>query len=354
LFDFRGDAAEAPAPARRASARDALLGAGAGVGPEIWARLAPVSSSIDLGSYVQRRLFRAYERDMARSSYAYGVDARRIRWLTTSALGQAGLRSIEHAWFQLADELLVSELRYPEQAEEIPLLNEVIALCHLLHATPPAIRLLTASSELRDWGLVTPLGDPRSSDDWLVLNAEGLAAAPAEARSFMLGSGMAHLQCGHGVLFIAHLVGHRRGRLGLYRRLLAPWSRVAAFSADRAGLLAVGALGPALAALAAEVAAAPAWSPAFPSLEARQRALTEFAESAVFARISARRAMDSDAGAEAPLSAVLMAAPAAAAEGATEGAAPTAPVSDEALGVPDSAWPLARCDQRLTQRLRIY
>ena len=315
-----------------------------------------MSTAIDLGRYIQRRHVRAYEREMARGTYAYGVDVRRARWLTTSALGQAAMRSIEHAWFRLADELIARELAYPDGPGAIPLLNDVIELCQLLHTTPPAVRVVTpAAREARAFGLVTPLGDPRSSDDWLVVDAEALAALPAPERAFLLAAGLAHLQCGHGVLFIAHLVGLRRGGHGVLRRALLPWTRVAAFSADRAGLLAAGDLDAALRALALEIAAAPAWAPSAGALAARRVALEEFAESAALARARTRRAVSDEA--PVALEALVGALPGAEADGGEPADGPAArpepPRAPEA-GVPDGAWTLARCDQRLTRRLGLF
>ena len=79
-----------------------------------------MDSSIDLSRYIQRRHFRSYERDMARSTYGYGVDLRRTRWLTTSVVGQTPLRALEHAWFALADDLMEDELRVPDSPDDIP------------------------------------------------------------------------------------------------------------------------------------------------------------------------------------------------------------------------------------------
>lgn len=306
-----------------------------------------MSTPIDLGRFIQRRHFRAYERDLARGTYAFGVDVRRVRWLTTSAIGQATLRSIEHAWYRLADELIAGELGFPQRPEEIPLLDELATLCQLLHTTPPAVRLLAPEARASgQWAPVTPLGDPRSSDDWLVLDPDALARMDDGVRAFHLAAGLGHLQCGHGVLFIAHLVGQRRGLLGLYRRLLRPWSRLAAFSADRAGLLAVGDLDTALRAL--DTAAEPAWHPDSAPLAERRRALTEFAESAVVARIRTQRAAAGET--RRSIEALIGALPDTDTD--TEAAPPEPPAAD--AGVPDHAWTLARCDGRLTRRLRLF
>ncbi|MCB9704479.1 MAG: hypothetical protein H6711_21525 [Myxococcales bacterium] len=222
---------------------------------------------IDLSRYIQRRHFRAYERDMARGTYGYGVDLRRTRWLTASMAGQAPLRALEHAWVPLADSLMGEELRFAERPGDIPILSEIVEIARLLHTTPPALRLLTpAAQRSGEWGFVTPLSDPRGSDEWLVLDLDALQRQPERERAFLLGAGLGHLHCGHGALFAAHLVSHRRGRgNGLIRALLRPWVKVAVFSADRAGLLAASELPAALVALETAAATTPGWWPAFPT-----------------------------------------------------------------------------------------
>lgn len=324
------------------------------------AKLPPVHSPIDLSRYIQRRHFRAYERDMARSTYGYGVDLRRTRWLTTSLAGQTPLRALEHAWFAVADELMAGELRFPADSGDIPILSEIVEVAKLLHTTPPAIRLLTpAARRSGDWGLVTPLGDPRGSDEWLVLDVEALERQPPAERAFLLGMGLGHLHCGHGALFLAHLVAHRRRGHRVLRAILRPWVRVAAFSGDRAGLLAAGDLRAAIAALDTSIATSPKWAPRFPPLEVRAVALEEFSETTVAARFRARKRRD---GHEITLEEDLQAiagppkTPGEDGEDATE-APPgdSAPASDEATaGVPDDAWTLARCDHRLTTRLGLF
>jgi hypothetical protein len=322
-----------------------------------------VDSSIDLSRYIQRRHFRSYERDMARSTYGYGVDLRRTRWLTTSVVGQAPLRALEHAWFALADTLMEDELRVPDRSSDIPLLSEVVEIARLLRTAPPAIRILKRrSGGPREWGIVTPLGDPRSSNEWLVLDLEALSRLPAEERAFLLGVGLGHLHCGHGALFLAHLVGHRRGGHRLLRGLLRPWTRVAAFSADRAGLLASGDLEACLHALELSATLAPAWSPKFPGVESRCLALQEFAVSTVAARFRTRRLREGhDLNLEEDLSA--LAEPPPPGEGSDDASEENPrPESSETVddgadpltdGVPDDAWTLTRCDHRLTKRLRL-
>lgn len=324
-----------------------------------------MDSSIDLSRYIQRRHFRSYERDMARSTYGYGVDLRRTRWLTTSVVGQAPLRALEHAWFALADALMEDELRVPDSPCDIPLLSEVVEIARLLRTAPPAIRLLKRrSGGPREWGVVTPLGDPRSSNEWLVLDLEALSRLPAEERAFLLGVGLGHLHCGHGALFLAHLIGHRRGGHRLLRGLLRPWTRVAAFSADRAGLLASGDLEASLRALELSATLAPAWSPKFPDVASRRLALQEFAVSTVAARFRTRRLREGhDLDLEEDLSALAEPPPPGeSSEDASEDASEDNPRPDSSEtvddgvdpltdGVPDDAWTLTRCDHRLTKRL---
>lgn len=319
-------------------------------------RLAPVHAPIDLSRYIQRRHFRAYERDMARGTYGYGVDLRRTRWLTASMAGQAPLRALEHAWVPLADSLMGEELRFAERPGDIPILSEIVEIARLLHTTPPALRLLTpAAQRSGEWGFVTPLSDPRGSDEWLVLDLDALQRQPERERAFLLGAGLGHLHCGHGALFAAHLVSHRRGRgNGLIRALLRPWVKVAVFSADRAGLLAASELPAALVALETAAATTPGWWPAFPDLSLRRAALEEFSATTVAARFRSRRRREVGPSLEEDLRTI--ASPAEPeAEGEAEpnaaGAEAVNAGAEEIAGVPDDAWTLARCDHRLTRRL---
>jgi len=312
---------------------------------------------------------------MARSTYGYGVDLRRTRWLTASVIGQAPLRALEHAWFSLAETLMTEELRVPDQASDIPILSEVIAIARLLGTTPPAIRILRESDRAQGaWGLVTPLGDPRGSNEWLVLDLQALSQLADAERLFLLGEGLGHLHCGHGALFLAHLVGERRGGHGLLRRLLKPWTRVASFSADRAGLLAAGDLGASLLALEHSVAAAPPWSPRFASPDDRRISLEEFASTTVAARFRARRLREAREEVDLAADLEALAGPppqdadaektetdAEKTDAETDGSDSTPPADaqpdeaddDELEGVPDDAWTIARCDHRLTTRLRL-
>lgn len=323
---------------------------------------------MDLARFIQRRHFRAYERDMARTSYAYGVDLRRTRWLTTSMFGQATLRALEHAWRPVAAALMATDLRYPDRPGDIEILSEILEVAHLLHTTPPAVRLLReGAARGGEWPFVTPVSDPHGSDEWLILDLDALRRQPPRERAFLLGQGLGHLHCGHGVLHLAHLVTHRRGQAhGLTRQLLRPWVKVAAFSGDRAGLLAAGELASALTAVETVMATTPRWCPPSPPLAERQLALTEFAESAVAARFRARQIRHLREGEEFTLEEGLEAIAAATepgdasapsnvhgAEAAPEQPPAEAPEPPEG-GVPDDAWSLARCDHRLTRRLRLF
>ncbi|MCA9715030.1 MAG: hypothetical protein H6713_09830 [Myxococcales bacterium] len=274
---------------------------------------------------------------MARASYAYGVDVRRARWFANSSLSQTAMRAIELRWHKLVAKLTPHELAYPDDPEVTPLLDEVSALAHLLHMRPPGVRLLTPDARTSgDWGLATPMGNVRGSEDWLVLDAEGLRAQPPGERAFLLGAAMGHLQCGHGPIFVSHFVGHRAGGGRLIRRLLTPWTSLAVFSADRAGLLAAGGLEPALMGLGTAAAERVSWYPNFAPLHQRRQALEDFDRSRVAARVRTRVAL---ARARVNLY--------------------NKQTDDEAgdtrvpRGVPEDAWPLARCDQRLTRRLRL-
>lgn len=193
----------------------------------------------------------------------------------------------------------------------------------------PGVRVLTDSARASAaWGLVTPMGSVRGSEDWLVIDVPGLSALPAEERAFLLGLGLGHLQCGHGPIFVTELVSHRVGGGALLRRLIAPWTRVCVFSADRAGLIAAGALEPALMGLATAVAQPSPWYPKVASIDQRRLALEDFEHARVVARLRTSATLAEERGGRRP--------------------GEDAP---RPRGVPEDAWSLARCDQRLTRRL---
>lgn len=312
-----------------------------------------VSDGPDLSHFVQHRQLDAYEQGMARQTYAYGVDLRRSRWLASSSLGNPLVRAVDRAWPTLASHLMQESFvpadRVGGSATE--LLAEVSVLMKLLRAPLPTLRLVRPEQRGR-WPLVTPLGATRGGAIWLALDAEALLALEPSARAFVIGSGLGHLHCDHGVYFTAHLLaGRREANFGTQavRSLLSPWTGVLAFSADRAGLLCCGSLERAIAVIedppvpvgvgAAE--SEPPWWPRMASTPERVRALQEFARSTVFARLSAVRARKRDqARGEA-----LAEAPSVAGE---------APANEPpAFHVPEDAWSLARVDARLTARLRL-
>lgn len=308
-----------------------------------------MSSPLDLGRFVQRRQLRSYEQDLARAAYAYGVDLRRFQWLSHSLAAQTAMRALELKWGEHATALMTAgDLQYPEGAESLPILQEVIQIADLLHTTLPGIRFVTAKGRASGlWPLAAPLANSRGGDAWLVLDREGLMAQEPAVRAFLLAQGLAHLQCGHGGLFMAHLVSDRVSH-ALVRATLRSWSQIAAFSADRAGLLAAGALEPALVALDPHGKPNPSWLPSFAPLAERERALREFDRSRVVARVRSQQRHRREQLATEEIVAALDPSP------ASEPAAdrPTRPPTDPpAAEVPADAWPLARCDQRLTQRL---
>jgi hypothetical protein len=324
-----------------------------------------VSDGPDLSHFVQHRQLDAYEQSMARQTYAYGVDLRRSRWLASSSLGNPLVRAVDRAWPTLAGHLMQEAFVPAERAggATTELLAELATFMQLLRAPLPTVRLVRPEQRGR-WPLVTPLGATRGGALWLALDAEALLALEPSTRAFLVGSGLGHLHCDHGVYFTAHLLaGRREGNAGTrtVRALMTPWTGVLAFSADRAGLLCCGSLERAIAVLedppvpvgegAAE--AEPSWWPRFASTAERVRALQEFARSTVFARLSAMRARQRDLARERGLDAALR-------EGAPAlDAEPGEPIVEPSANepppphVPEDAWSLARVDARLTARLRL-
>ena len=312
-----------------------------------------MSSPLDLGRFVQRRQLRSYEQDLARTAYAYGVDLRRFQWLSHSLAAQTAMRALELKWGGHATALMTAgDLQYPEGAESLPILQEVIQIADLLHTTLPGIRFVTAKGRASGmWPLAAPLANSRGGDAWLVLDREGLMAQAPAVRAFLLAQGLAHLQCGHGGLFMAHFVSAGdRVTHALVRASLRSWSQIAAFSADRAGLLAAGELEPALLALDphgnSDPSGPPSWLPTLARLSERERALREFDRSRVVARV---RSQQRHRGEQLPTEEIVAALDPSPSEPTAE--KPTDPPHEPAAGVPADAWPLARCDQRLTHRL---
>ncbi len=323
-----------------------------------------VSQAPDLGQFVQHRQLDAYEQGMARHSYAYGVDLRRSRWLAGSTVGNAVVRAVDRAWPRLAAHLM-DEAMQDGHRTPTELLAEIASHMSLLRAPLPTVRLLRPSARGR-WPLVTPLGATRGGATWLVLDVEALLALDPTTRAFLLGAGLGHLHCDHAVYFSAYLLASRRvgqsdaeaGESGIsvrmVRSILAPWTRLMSFSADRAGLLCCGDLDRAIMALESPpvpvgegALRAYEWLPPVPDTATRVHALQEFAQSTIFARVSAMRARQRELSLE--LSPPVLRPSASESEGAE---APSKPPPVD-VHVPADAWSLARVDARLTSRLRL-
>ncbi len=363
--------------------------------------------AIDLAQLVGRREQFAYEQHLARSTYAYGVDLRRAAWLDSSRLGDPLMRTVDRRWNSLTTNLSADALQPGGTTLSSRVMDQLLGLVRLLHAPWPSIRVLQPGVAER-WPIVTPLGTTKGGSHWIIVDKERLEALSESERAFLLGSAISHLQCDHGPLFTAHLMAHRSGRgEGLVRTLLRPWSRVCVFSADRAGLLAVDELDLARASLRAHADPGVPWLPPMPDVAERLRALEEFSKSRVLARLrlsgphtrwslAPRLAQpveasadadpgktppqaDSGPGAAAPAQPPEPSAPAepepetsaaesdsvAEAEADGERLAEAQAAADEAREAMEDelaqakakdrvlaeAWPLARCDQRLTRRL---
>ena len=328
------------------------------------------ASEADLDHFIQRRRLDQYEQAVARQGYAYGVDVRRAQWLARSSLGNVAVRAVDRGWTRLSKDLSETRLDPASLRLDRVTLARLSQIRALLSAPTPALWSLrdSATAERESWMPVTPLGPARGGARWLVLDTLALAELDTHVQDFWLASGLAHLQCGHAVFYAAHRLAFRNmgGRsVQALRRFAKPWSRVMAFSSDRAGLLASETLESALAALEQVHAreAALDWLPKGPSLELRRHALREFERSVVVARVRAARAHlaahgATHGGAEARVVAKIVgqdAKDAAAAashqsDGSTQAIPKPAP---PAPFVPADAWSVARCDQRLTERLRL-
>jgi hypothetical protein len=289
-----------------------------------------VSKDAGLDVFVQRRRLALYEQSVARHGYAYGVGVRRSRWLARSAIGNLAVRAVDRSWSGLASELS-DELELPDGELEPALLNELELLREILRSPTPALRVLRQPSPASSWSLATPLGTPRGDVRWLVIDEHRLREHPPHVRRFALASGLAHLQCDQTIYFTAQMMVSRRRAnraISALDRLVRPWSKLLAFSADRAGLLVGDGLTETIDALriVAELDAEVPWWPSPAPLELRIDALREFERSAVVARVRAAR------------------------EHARASSALLGDASD-LPHVPDDAWSLARCDRRLTERL---
>ena len=284
---------------------------------------------------------------MARQGYAYGVDLRRSRWLAGSTVGNALVRAVDRAWPTLAEHLEAEVLceALGDDPTTLGLLRELAAHMNLLRAPLPTVKRLRSEQRGR-WPLVTPLGATRGGALWLILDVDALVALAPDQRAFLLGAALGHLHCDHAVFFSAHLLANRReGNLQIraLQSAMIPWTKVMAFSADRAGLIACGRLETAVAVIEnppIPVGSQPEpqmrWLPELPAPAVRVRALEEFARSAVFARVTAMRARQRELARNVTL-------------------LDPAPSGDEAdrVHVPADAWSLARVDARLTARLNL-
>jgi len=340
-----------------------------------------VDIAADLPQFLQRRELAAYEQRLARAGYAYGVDLRRAAWLAGSMLGDPLMRSVDRRWTRMVQGLEEDSLLPLRKAPPIAVLEELAGLIQLLRAPLPTLRLLRP--ELAEpWPMVTPLGTTKGAIHWLVLDLPRVMALPADERTFALASALGRLQCDHGPIFAAHLMAHRGARLGPVTVALRPWAKVSAFSADRAGLLAVRSLDTALRAIERECSESVPWRPPGPTLAQRRLALEEFDRSQLLAR---RRALsDPDGGGwtlapqgrhdgsdslaqriraafgrftrfgHSEESTDEAAADEAAADEAAAGEAPLDPARASRLSQAlYESWTLARCDARLTRRLRL-
>ena len=241
--------------------------------------------AIDIAQLVNRREQLAYEHHLARSTYAYGVDLRRAAWLGQSTVGDPLMRSVDRRWNDLITGLSADVLEPAGKTLATGTMDDLLGLVRMLHAPWPSIRILKPGVA-EQWPVVTPLGTTKGGSHWLIVDRQRLQTMPASERAFLLASGLSHLQCDHGPLFAAHLMAQRAERgVGLVRTLLRPWSRVAVFSADRAGLLAVGDLDEAREALRAHADPGVSWLPPAPDLVERVRAMDDFSKSRLLTRL---------------------------------------------------------------------
>lgn len=340
-------------------------------------------------AHMRRKRLRAYEFELARRAYAYGVDLRRTRWLTQSSLGSTLVRRVDRAWPSILDELEREVLIPAEQALPDEIVDQLDAIVGLLRCSRPVVRLVRDDCH---WPLATPLAPAHGSEPWLLLNAEPLVSLDENERAFVLGSALGHLQCGHGALFAAHWFAEQRShRLGWLRRVLAPWVSVAVFSADRAGLLACRDLDVAIATIrdSSSASTSTTWWPRFADSQARLRALEDFDRSLSMARVRAAAERgtaisgmlehleaelragqsvpddDTEHGRSESEPRSANSTPNLATESAgdsTTAGEPSAPTDAEPpagepspeLSIPADAWSIARCDRRLTERLGLF
>jgi hypothetical protein len=326
-----------------------------------------VHIAADLAQFVQRRELMAYQQRLARMAYAYGVDLRRSAWLDHSTFGDPLMRSVDRRWNRLVASLMEDTLDPPEKTVPIELMEEVARILKLLRAPLPSLRRVR-SEAAQDWPIVTVLGTTKGGANWMVLDVDRLMALDPMARAFLLGSGLGNLQCDHAPIIAAHLMAHRAGRgFGLVKAALRPWARVAVFSADRAGLLAVPELETAVAAMRAYGESTVQWLPPVPTMDLRERALRDFDKSQVMTRLrhSYARAQewsvvparhDATESDEAPARGGEPSQEPATAQQPAEKEPPPPPAAEhDPLDTElSNAWTLARCDALLTRRLGLF
>lgn len=345
-----------------------------------------------LQRHLQRRRVLDYEAGMARASYAYGVDVRRMQWLLQSTVAGAFVRDIDRRWPALAETLERDGVRPIDERAPLWLFEEIARLVTLLRSTMPSVRVVADRAAAgASWGAATPLGAATGDVQWLVVDPVRLAALSSGARTAALALALGHLHAQHAVWFTTFRLASRRdgvaaASLPMLSTLAQPWTRVMTFTADRAALLCVGALAETTAALTelAELDGKPAraWLPPTPTLTARRIALEEFERTAVVARIRAAQARERETKPTPRTMARADRAPGSASDavdGTAEGAdaagggsqaartpSETTPrdatrqpgtTRDAAASttathvVPDDAWSLARVDRKLTERL---
>ena len=255
-------------------------------------------------------------------------------------------------------------LEPPDEPMPIEIMEELARVIKLLRAPVPALRRLRPAVAA-NWPIVTVLGTTKGGVHWMVIDVDRLMALEPKERAFLLGSGLGNLQCDHAPLFAAHLMAHRAGRgFGIVKALLRPWSRVAVFSADRAGLLSVAEFEPALAAMRAHGEARTSWMPPAPSMDLRERALRDFDRSTVMTRLRHSYGLAQDWSVAPPREQ-------GEAQAAEEGNGKASEEPAEAASQPSeppppptepagleaelsTAWTLARCDALLTRRLGLF
>lgn len=337
-----------------------------------------VTPAADLAQFVQRRELLAYEARLARAAYAYGVDLRRSAWLDHSTVGEPLMRAVDRRWPQLLADLGRTVLQPPSQTPPTGVMEELLRIIKLLRAPTPTLRLLRGDADRAFWPIVTPLGTTRGAAHLLVVDPVRCMQVTAPERSFLLASALGTLQCDHGPLVTGHLMAYRDARMfRMVRAALWPWNKVAVFSSDRAALLASGDLEQTIEALRLHGSPPVPWWPRSPKMQLRVHALEDFDKSRVMTRL--RLSLETQAewtmgpGPEdRPPTEEAGAAPAADAPSTEGDVVADAEAEAERLEAErleaeqaqereamqkaqeerlQRAWPLARCDQRLTRRL---